>query len=581
MRVAVYVRVSTIRQAQTQNSEQQLERLQSYIEAQGWKLALSNIFRDDGYSGSELRRPGLDRMRDKIAAGEFDRIIITSPDRLARNYVHQVLLLEELQRFGCQVEFLERPMGETPHDQLLLQIRGAVAEYERTLITERMRRGRMTKLKAGLLLPWTNTPYGYRVDPERPRGPNGIRLDEADAAIVAEIYAWYLQEGTTLYGLVRRLEARNIPSPFGRKVWGLATLRGILTNPTYTGQVYAGRMQYHPSKIRRSATHPIGKSHGTATWLPPEEWIPIAKIPAIVTQEEFDRVAMKLVKNQSFARRNNKTNDYLLRALVSCGWCNMACTARRLHSGHSYYTCSIKIKAKHLQPDYHCRARSAPAQQLDELVWKDLCSLLQNPEQIRLALERAHAGEWLPQALQARRENLRKAEMSLSKQLERLTEAYLAGAIPIAEYKKRRRDLEQKQAIFEQQVKELSHEADRQLELSAMALSIEQFCERVQDGLESASFEQKRQLIELLVDRVIVKNDQVEIHYVVPTSPKSEHVRFYHLRSDYRYHIYSNAQWFHIFDSHFGLVLALRTGLASVEHARYELLPGGVRASFS
>jgi site-specific DNA recombinase len=117
---------------------------------------------------------------------------------LARNYVHQVLLVEELQRHGAEVEFLDRPMSQDPHDQLLLQIRGAVAEYERTLISERMRRGRLAKLRAGSLLPWTRPPYGYRLDPDRPRGPAGVRLDEAEAAVVRDLFAWYADEGATI-----------------------------------------------------------------------------------------------------------------------------------------------------------------------------------------------------------------------------------------------------------------------------------------------------------------------------------------------------------------------------------------------
>jgi site-specific DNA recombinase len=145
VRVAVYVRVSTQHQAQSQTSEQQLERLRAYIAEQGWSLPAENLFRDEGYSGATLKRPGLDRLRDRAAGAELDYILITAPDRLARNYVHQVLLLEELQQFGCGVMFLDRPMSRDPHDQLLLQIRGAVAEYERTLIAERMRRGRQQK----------------------------------------------------------------------------------------------------------------------------------------------------------------------------------------------------------------------------------------------------------------------------------------------------------------------------------------------------------------------------------------------------------------------------------------------------
>ena len=194
MQVAIYARVSTQRQAQAQTSEQQLERLRTHAAAQGWDLPPENIFRDDGYSGATLKRPGLDRLRDRVTAARVDRILITAPDRLARNYVHQVLLVEELQRHGAEVVFLDRPMSRDPHDQLLLQIRGAVAEYERSLIAERMRRGRLRKLQAGTLLPWTRPPYAYRLDPARPRDPAGVRVDEADAAVVREIFAWYAEE---------------------------------------------------------------------------------------------------------------------------------------------------------------------------------------------------------------------------------------------------------------------------------------------------------------------------------------------------------------------------------------------------
>ena len=149
IQVAVYARVSTLTQAQTQTIEQQLQQLRRHIESQGWPLPAEHIYRDEGHSGASLNRPGLDKLRDAIRWGEVDRLLITDPDRLARKYVHQMILLEEFARFGCQVEFLDRPMSDDPHDRLLLQIRGAVAEYERTLIADRMRRGRLRKYKAG------------------------------------------------------------------------------------------------------------------------------------------------------------------------------------------------------------------------------------------------------------------------------------------------------------------------------------------------------------------------------------------------------------------------------------------------
>lgn len=213
--IAVYARVSTQRQAQANTTEQQLERLRAYVQAQGWDLPLEHVFRDDGYSGATLRRPGLDRLRDAATSARFERIVITAPDRLARNYVHQVLLVEELQHYGAEVEFLDRPMSQDPHDQLLLQIRGAVAEYERTLINERMRRGRLRKLRAGTLLPWTQPPYGYRLDPDRPRDPAGVRLDEAEAALVRDLFAWYGDGGQRCLGSESACCSSASPRPRG------------------------------------------------------------------------------------------------------------------------------------------------------------------------------------------------------------------------------------------------------------------------------------------------------------------------------------------------------------------------------
>ena len=263
MRVAIYGRVSTGHQVEHQTIEQQIERLTAHVAAhaaEGWTLDPAHVFRDDGHSGAALARPGLDRLRDAIKGREVDRVLVTAPDRLARNYVHQMVLLEEWSRAGCATEFLDRPMSDDPHDQLLLQIRGAVAEYERTLIAERMRRGRLAKLRGGTLLPWTYAPYGYRPSPDRPRDPHGVTLDPAEAAVVAELFAMYREPGASLKGLAMRLDARGVPTPSGAPHWSCATIRGILRNPTYTGQVYAQRTRSRAPTHRRSATRPIGRA---------------------------------------------------------------------------------------------------------------------------------------------------------------------------------------------------------------------------------------------------------------------------------------------------------------------------------
>jgi site-specific DNA recombinase len=231
MRVAVYARVPATRQAQAQTIEQQLDRLRAAVAGRGWELGEQHVYRDDGYSGARLGRPGLDRLRDHAALADLDLVLVTAPDRLARNYVHQVLLIDELAGRGCQVEFLDRPMSSDPHDQLLLQIRGAVAEYERTLIAERMRRGRQAKLRAGTLLPWTTPPFGYRLDPERPRHAAGVRVDPGEAALVARLFDWYLEPQGTVCRLARRLTDLGVATPMGKPRWNVASVRGILRNP--------------------------------------------------------------------------------------------------------------------------------------------------------------------------------------------------------------------------------------------------------------------------------------------------------------------------------------------------------------
>jgi len=258
MEAALYVRVSTPHQAQAQTIKQQVTRLCAAVQQRGWTVEEEHMYRDEGYSGASLNRPGLDALRDQAALAAYDVVLLTAPDRLARKYVHQMLVIEELQQHGCRVEFLDRPMSEDPHDQLLLQIRGAVAEYERALITERTRRGRLAKVRAGQLLPWSTPPFGYRSDPEHPRNPASLRVDPYEASVVARMFAWYVEDGGTIRQVATRLTGEGIATPRGQATWNGASVRGILRNPTYTGTAYGNRTQTVPSQRRQSALRPVG-----------------------------------------------------------------------------------------------------------------------------------------------------------------------------------------------------------------------------------------------------------------------------------------------------------------------------------
>jgi site-specific DNA recombinase len=532
LRIAIYVRVSTQRQAQTQTIEQQIERLQAHIRDRGWVLEAEQIYQDNGYSGSKLNRPGLDALRDHAALADFDLVLITAPDRLARNYVHQVLIIEDLAKRGVAVEFLDRPMSDDPHDQLLLQIRGAVAEYERTLIADRMRRGRLSKYRAGKLIPWIQPPYGYRVDPDHPRDPALLQLDSADSAVVLQLFEEYLEPRSTLYSIAKRLSDLGIPTPTGKPRWNVSSIRGILTNTAYVGRAVTNRRYSVPAKHRKSAMLPAGPGVGRA-WRPEEDWI-VVPVPAIVSQEIFNQVQAKLSTNQKTSPRNNKAYQYLLRGLVSCGVCRLSATGRAQSPGYYYYMCRGRHDALRAAQGQRCTARYIPARQLDELVWQDLCAVLVDPEIVRHALERAHGGHWLPQELQSRLAALTHATQELDRYQERLLEGYLAQVIELPEFERKRKEIAQKRDALQKQSIQLQATATQRIALSQVADSIETFCAKIRPVLEQATFDQKRQLVELLVDHVVVTNGDVEIHYVIPTQPEGPHIPFSHLCLDYR-----------------------------------------------
>src|SRR5215213_2605426 len=528
MRAAIYARVSTPRQARNLKIDQQVARLERYVQRKGWSLDRERVYFDEGYSGASLNRPGRDALRDAAAMAEFEVVLVAAPDRLARKYVHQVLLLEELQGRGCRVEFAERPMSQDPNDQLLLQIRGAVAEYERTLIAERMRRGRLAKLRAGQLLPWMRVPFGYRTDPERPRDPAGLRVEGYEAAIVRQMFAWYLERGATLGSVARLLMEGGVLTPTGKDTWSRSTIRGILKNPAYVGNAYGHCTQLVPAKARRSPLKPVGAGV-TAKRRPEEEWI-LVSVPPIVERETFDLVQEKLSHNRRFASRNNKSHRYLLRALVSCGTCGQGSNARTSWEGRSYYVCRGHSE---IVSEQRCRARHAPGGQLEELDWQDLCEVLIHPEHIKVALRRAHGGEWLPRELKARLLGVQKAIAQSERQNRRLLDAYLGGVLELAEFERKRSELKGRSDALLAQKRQLEATARERTELCAIGDSIEEFCKQVKAALFDATFEQKRALVELLIDRVIVADEEVEIRYVIPTSPNGPYQPFCHLRTDY------------------------------------------------
>ena len=206
VRAAIYARVSSDQQAERHTIDSQVEALLARAAADGHEVAAELRFLDDGHSGASLVRPSLERLRDLAAMAAVDLIYVHAPDRLARSYAHQAVLLEEFARAGAEVVFLNRPIGETPEDTLLLQLQGMLAEYERTRIIERSRRGKRHLAQAGVVSVLTRAPYGYRyVGREAGNGTARFEVVEDKAEVVRRIFRWVGQERVSLAVVCRRL----------------------------------------------------------------------------------------------------------------------------------------------------------------------------------------------------------------------------------------------------------------------------------------------------------------------------------------------------------------------------------------
>jgi site-specific DNA recombinase len=245
------------------------------------------------------------------------------------------------------------------------------------------------------------------VDPARPRDLAGVRLEPAEAAVVAELFSSYLQEGKSLKAQTQRLTSLGLASPAGKTRWNQATIRGVLTNPVSTRTLSIGRSPPTQARGRHSALLPIGPGRAGHVQTSPQEWTALREVPAIISQEQFDLVQAKLAHNQQFARRNTTAYPYLLRAMLSCGTCRLGCIGRAQSRGYAYSVCVGSSHGTISHRDEKCWARSIPVEPLDVLVWQEVCDMLTHRERIATALSRAQGAQWLPQELQARREKVR------------------------------------------------------------------------------------------------------------------------------------------------------------------------------
>jgi len=297
MKAAIYARVSGDKQREEQTIESQRSELLQWATELELAVPAEWQFLDDGYSGGALVRPALERVRDLIAEGVIERVLIYSPDRLAREYAHQVLLLEEFRQAGADVRFRRAPSGQTPEDQLVVQFQGMIAQYERAQILERTRRGKRHKALRGVFNVLSGAPYGFRYVPRTDACDARYEVEPLEAEVVREIFGWFVDEQWSIGRIARALTKRHVATRRGKTTWDRSVIWGMLRNPAYAGRAAFRKTQVvERSKVTRPARtgrlYPKSERSSQRT-RPRDEWIEIA-VPAIVDTSIFERAQEQL-----------------------------------------------------------------------------------------------------------------------------------------------------------------------------------------------------------------------------------------------------------------------------------------------
>jgi site-specific DNA recombinase len=530
LRPALYARVSSDQQAEDGTIASQVTALEERLDRDGLAIEPELRFLDEGYSGSTLVRPALERLRDLAAAGAIDRLYVHSPDRLARKYAYQVLLVDELHRCGVELIFLNRALGQTPEDDLLLQVQGMVAEYERAKILERSRRGKRHAASRGSINVLSGAPYGYRyIGKHEGAGQARYEIVLEEARVVRQIFTWVGLERCSIGEVCRRLRAQGIPSPKGKPHWDRTTVWGILKNPAYRGAAGFGKTQVgeRRPRLRSQRGRPEQSRRPYSVYDTPEHATAIA-VPALVSEELFAAVAEQLDENRRRQRQGKRGARYLLQGLLVCQGCGYAYygkqVSRQAAKGkqrrYGYYRCT-GTDAYRFGGQRVCPNKQVRTDLLEEAVWEDVCALLKDPGRIEAEYER----RLHPKDSEKEPKGGRQLEVLIQKVkrgIARLIDAYGEGLVDKEEFEPRVR-------AFRERLTRLEAEAQQQQELEAQERDLrlvmgrlQEFGERVKAGLEEADWSTRREIIRALVKRVEIGVEEVRVVYRVNFSPFAE-----------------------------------------------------------
>jgi site-specific DNA recombinase len=507
---AIYARVSTQDQADKGFSlPTQIEACHQLAQAHGYAVPEDHIFVDD-YTGTSLNRPQFTRLRDLVRQRLIQAIVVHDLDRLSRKLAHQLLLSEEFEQAAVALHIVTMPEGaRTPETQLLTNVRGIIAEYERAKILERMERGRVGRAKAGYP-PASRVSMGYRYIKHEKKGGH-YEIDPEGAAIVRQLFELYVHGGYSLNQLARLLTERGVLHPQRRpdstvSSWDPGTIHWIIKNETYIGRFYYGKKQGLPG---------IKNPDKKTRWrrVPKEEQI-LIEVPAIIDQALFDAAQEKLVRNAATSRRNRKYEYLLIGGRLKCGQCGRSMTGYSNGQGARLYKCT---RRSYQETDPHSKRR-VTASAVEPVIWQAVERVLNDPLLIAAELERRRDGTSAQQdALDSERQQYTRHFAQCDKDIKRWEAAYLGEAIDLDDFKAKKAEIDARRASVAEELARLDAQQQRIVETTLETVAIEEYCARVRQDLQDFTLhEQRRALDALNVQAVWRPGYPLEIQGSIP-----------------------------------------------------------------
>jgi len=521
---AIYARVSSDRQKQEKTIGSQITDLLDYAQDKGYTIPLEWIFQDDGYSGRTLVRPGLEKLRDLSSEGQIDTIFIHSPDRLSRKYAYQVLLLEEFSRYGVEVLFIKSPQGNTPEEELLLQFQGMIAEYERAQIAERSRRGKRYRAKSGSVNVLSGAPYGYRYVKKNENSNAYYEVLEQEAEVVREVFRLYTEQSKSIGAITRYLTDQDIRTRTGKSLWDRSTIWQMLKNPAYKGTACFGKTE---QVERKKITRPLRLKGGYSPRCsanrerPREEWIEIA-VPAIISNDVFSFAGELLERNKRLSTRRTVEATLLQGLMVcrKCGYSIYRTSTRTSKRKIYYYRCPGSDNYRHANGRV-CDNLPIRQDYLDELVWKHILHLLENPILIRREIDRKIKESLSSTPTQKRKTTLTKELARVRRGIDKLLDAYQEELLPLAELRQRIPTLRKRATAIEGELAGLEASEIEDKKYFELAENMEAFLKCLRQSAYSLNIKERQKILRLIVKEIIVGSDTITIKHSIPVSNSS------------------------------------------------------------